>query len=459
LNLRLSLAILAGKLAAMASRTYGNKGSSLPGMVARRIYPGTLQDLAAQVGRGILVVSGTNGKTTTTNMIATVLREAGYKLSSNMEGANLITGVTTSFIRDAGIRGKISCDYAVLEVDEASLPRVLKEVKPGVLILTNFSRDQLDRYEELDRITGIIREALVQQKQMTLILNADDPLVAQFQRSTSFPTVFYGMDPNEQTPRTSFQTREGKLCPFCGNILTYEFFHNSQPGRYHCPGCGFSRPDPQVEAFDPVIEGGRARCRLVFNGQEAELAVPVQGLYNLYNAMAAFTTGLQLGLDAQGMLDSLNRYRPVAGRMEVLNYKGKPVYLNLVKNPAGFNEGLATLQADRGSKDVFIALNDNVADGRDVSWLWDVDFEMLGKDHRLYNRFICSGLRGEEMAVRLKYAGIPVEKVTIDDNITQAIKNTLSGGAGAAYLFSSYTALWTVQKAIKSITVEGGAAR
>ncbi|HHU86678.1 MAG TPA: DUF1727 domain-containing protein [Peptococcaceae bacterium] len=459
MKLRLSLAILAGKLTAMVSRTYGHKGSSLPGMVARRIYPGALRDLAAQVSRGILVVSGTNGKTTTTNMIAGILSEAGYKVTSNLEGANLITGVTTSLIKDAGIGGKITCDYAVLEVDEASVPRVLKEVKPGLLILTNFFRDQLDRYWELDKITGIIREALGQQKQMNLILNADDPLVAQYQKITNFPALFYGMGPNEQSARTSSQTREGKFCPFCGNALTYEYFHYSQLGRYHCPGCDFNRPDPQVEAFDPQIEGGRASCRLVFNGQEVELAVQVQGLYNLYNAMAAFATGLQLGLDVQGVLDSLSRYQPVTGRMEVFNYKGKPAYLNLVKNPTGFNEGLASLRADRGSKDVFIAINDNDADGRDVSWLWDVDFEMLGEDHRSYNRFICCGLRGEEMAVRLKYAGVPADKVTTDENVTQAIKDTLNGSAGAAYLFSTYTALWPVQKIIKAITVEGGAAR
>ena len=194
MKLRLSLAILAGKLTAMVSRTYGHKGSSLPGMVARRIYPGALRDLAAQVGRGILVVSGTNGKTTTTNMIAGILSEAGYKVTSNLEGANLITGVTTSLIKDAGIGGKITCDYAVLEVDEASVPRVLKEVKPGLLVLTNFFRDQLDRYWELDKITGIIREALGQQKQMNLILNADDPW-CQFQ-ITNFPALFYGMGPN-----------------------------------------------------------------------------------------------------------------------------------------------------------------------------------------------------------------------------------------------------------------------
>lgn len=459
MKLRLSLAILAGKFAAMVSRTYGHKGSSLPGMVARRIYPGALRDLAAQVGRGILVVSGTNGKTTTTNMIARVLSEAGYKVTSNLEGANLITGVTTSLVKDAGIGGKIRCDYAVLEVDEASVPRVLKEVKPGVVILTNFFRDQLDRYWELDKITGIIREALGQQKQMTLILNADDPLVAQFKKLTNLPAVFYGMGANEQSALTSSQTREGKFCPFCGNALTYEFFHYSQLGQYHCPGCDFSRPDPQVEAFEPKVEGGQSRCRLVYNNQEVELAVQVQGLYNLYNAMAAFSTGLQLGLDAQSVLDSLSRYQPVTGRMEVFNYKGKPAYLNLVKNPTGFNEGLASLRADRGSKDVFIAINDNVADGRDVSWLWDVEFEMLGEDHGPYNRFICCGLRGEEMAVRLKYAGVPADKVTINENMTQAVKNTLTGSAGAAYLFSTYTALWPVQKIIKAITGEGGAAR
>jgi UDP-N-acetylmuramyl tripeptide synthase len=459
LKLRLSLAILAGKITAWVSRFYGHKGSSLPGVVARRIYHGALRDLAAQVGRGVLVISGTNGKTTTTNMIVKILGDAGYKVTSNLEGANLITGVTASLIKDAGIWGKLNCDYAVLEVDEASMPGVLREVNAGVVVLTNFFRDQLDRYWELDKITGIIHDALHKQKQATLILNADDPLVAQFQKTTSVPALFYGLGANDQSARTGAQTRDGKFCPFCGAALDYRFFHYSQLGLYSCPGCEFSRPVPQVEAFEPKVEGGQTRCRLVYDGREVELAVQVQGLYNLYNALAAFSVGLHLGLDSGPALDSLGRYRPVTGRMEVFNYKGKLAYLNLVKNPTGFNEGLATLCAAKGSKDVFIAINDNDADGRDVSWLWDVDFEMLGEDHRLFNSFVCCGLRGEEMAVRLKYAGVPINKVSINANMHQAIKSALAGSAGAAYLFSTYTALWPAQKMIKKLAVEGGAAR
>ncbi len=461
MNLRLSLAILAGKFTAMVSRIHGHKGSSLPGMVARKIYPGALRDLAAQVSRGVLVVSGTNGKTTTTNMLTGILSEAGYRVSSNLEGANLITGVTTSLVRDAGIRGKLPCDYAVLEVDEASMPRVLREVKADVVIITNIFRDQLDRYWELDKTTGAIREGLGQQKQVTLILNADDPLAAQFQRITGFPAVFYGLGAGARATgdNAGSQAREGRFCPFCGDALIYDYFHYSQLGQYHCPGCDFDRPGPQVEAFEPQVEEGRVRCRLVFNGREAELILQVRGLYNLYNAVAAFSAGLHLGLDVPGMLESLGRYRPITGRMEEFNYKGKPAYLNLVKNPAGFNEGLAALCAGKGSKDVFIAINDNDADGRDISWLWDVDFEMLGRDHRPYNCFICCGLRGEEMAVRLKYAGVPIEKIIVDADVTRAIKSTLAGGAGSAYLFSTYTALWPIQRIIKTLALEGGAAR
>ncbi|OPZ70632.1 MAG: UDP-N-acetylmuramoylalanyl-D-glutamate--2,6-diaminopimelate ligase [Firmicutes bacterium ADurb.Bin456] len=292
-----------------------------------------------------------------------------------------------------------------------------------------------------------------------MILNADDPLVAQYQRLTGFPAVFYGLAARARLEGDCTQAREGKFCPFCGAPLVFDYCHFSQPGQYHCPGCDFNRPGLLVEALEPEAGEGRVRCRLVFNGQEAELILQVQGLYNLYNAVAAFSAGFHLGLDVPGMLESLGRYRPITGRMEKFNYQGKPVYLNLVKNPVGFNESLAALCAGEGSKDVFVAINDNDADGRDISWLWDVDFEMLGRDHRPYNCFICSGLRGEEMAVRLKYAGVPIKKLIVEPDVTRAIKRTLTGGSGSAYLFSTYTALWTAQRIIKTLASEGVAAR
>jgi len=458
MNLRISTAIAAGKIASWLSKRQGHKGSSLPGMVALKIYSGTLHDLAAQVRKQIIVVSGTNGKTTTSNMIFGILRDAGFKNIANLEGANLVSGVTASFIKSAGLSGKIDCDYAVLEVDEASMPIVLAELSPGIVVLTNFFRDQLDRYWELDKITGVIRDALNNsERHSTLILNADDPLVAQFEKNTGLPVIFYGLTGNENSERTSTQTREAQYCPFCGSPLSYEFYHYGQLGRYRCNGCGFARPGARVEASEPLITGGIAKCRLGFDRQEAALTMQVQGLYNLYNAMAAFAVGLHLGAKVPLMLKSLRQYRPVLGRLERFSYKGRSAFLSLVKNPTGFNEGLADLRSLRGTKSVFFAINDNAADGRDISWLWDVNFEVLNSGRKDLVSFICSGSRGEEIALRLKYAGIPIDKIVVNKEMGQGIRKVLASRSDMVYLFSTYTALWPVHKILKSLADKEGA--
>ncbi|OPY58140.1 MAG: UDP-N-acetylmuramate--L-alanine ligase [Pelotomaculum sp. PtaU1.Bin035] len=454
MKLRLLVAILAGKIAFWLSRSRGNKGTSLPGLVARKIYPGSLLDLASQVRKKIIIISGTNGKTTTSNMVAKMLSDAGYNIIVNREGANMISGVTTSFIMNAGVNGKIDCDFAILEVDEASIPAVVAEVTPGVVALTNFFRDQLDRYWELDKIIGIIRDSLTVLKRTTLILNADDPLVAQFRKTTGLTSFFYGVGRHEVSARTSSQAREAKFCPFCGAPLSYDYFHYGQLGNYNCTGCGFERPLPRIEALEPATTAGGTECSLYYNERKVSLAIRAQGLYNLYNALAALLVCLHLGLDIRTLLDSLYKYNPVAGRMERFNYYGKPAFLSLVKNPAGFNEGIAALHAVKGTIDIFIAINDNEADGRDISWLWDVDFESLDQNTRSFLSFVCSGRRGEEMALRLKYAGIPVERIIIKRNIKSAIKKTLAGQAGSAYLFSTYTALWPVHKIVEQLAAK-----
>lgn len=451
MSLRLPAAILAGKIASWLSRLRGHKGSSLPGLVARKIYPGTLRDLAARVRKGIVVISGTNGKTTTSNMIADILAGAGYKVIANREGANLITGVTTSFLRSTGMRGRIDCDFAVLEVDEASMPVVLAEVTPRVVVLTNFFRDQLDRYWEVDKIVGTIRDSLRSHQHATLILNADDPLVAQFERTTGLASLFYGLGGNDGSAKTSTQTREAKFCPFCGTPLAYDYFHYGQLGAYHCPGCDFKRPAPRVEALEPRGMDRATSCRLFYEQREVPLKIRVQGLYNLYNALAAFTVGVHLGVDIPATLERLEQYRPVTGRMERFCFQGKDAFLSLVKNPTGFNEALGALLAAGGTRDVFIAINDHDADGRDVSWLWDVDFERLALDPGPLLRFTCSGTRGEEMALRLKYAGLPVEKLSVEPDLRLAINEALAGPAGTVYLFTTYTALWPVHSILTGL--------
>lgn len=446
MNLFLSAAIISAKASSLLSKTFGWRGSSLPGRVARKIYPGTLQRLANQSRKGIIMVTGTNGKTTTNNMVASILKAAGNKVIINQEGANLIYGVTASFVKEASFWGRVDCDYALLEVDEASFPKVVAEVKPQIVVITNFFRDQLDRYGELDTTVSLVRNALQESNQTHLILNADDPLVAQFQKTTGLTATFYGLAGSQRAVSSSSQMREAKFCPFCGQELVYKYYHYSQLGAYRCPGCSFIRPTPEVEAGDVENLNGVTGCTAKYRDQSTRFSLNTQGFYNLYNALAAFSTGIKLGVSADQIVSGLAAYRPAIGRMESFSYHGKQAFLNLVKNPTGYNEGLATLLSFNQTKDVFMALNDNDADGRDISWLWDVDFEYLGAHHQPVLSFVCSGTRGFEMAMRLKYAGVPAAKIKVVDDLASAIKTALQGSAEMTYLFSTYTVLWAAQK-------------
>lgn len=458
MKLKLLIAILAGKTTFWLSRLYGYKGTSLPGLVARKLHRDALRALAVQVRKKIIVISGTNGKTTTSNMIAAMLFDAGYATIANREGANMLNGITTSFVMNASISGSIDCDYAVLEVDEASIPKVLAEVEPGVVVLTNFFRDQLDRYWDLDTIIRIMRGALEKLKHAELVLNADDPLVAQFGRDTTLqPVYYYGLGKHQYSIKTNSRTRESIFCPFCGQQLLYKFFHYGQLGKYHCPNCHFIKPKPVVEALDLVTTQKGTICRLVYDNNNVSLTIRARGIYNVYNALATLAAGLCLGADINIVLESLSKYRNITGRMETYNYHGKEVSLVLVKNPIGFNEAFDTLRTDDGTKDVLIVINDNEADGIDVSWLWDVDFELLGSDHSFYLSFICSGQRSEEIALRLKYAGVPLRKIHINKNIKTAVDEALTGCAGSIFLFTTYTALWPVHKIINNKAVKEGA--
>ncbi len=444
----LFFAVLLGKATVWLSRLLAKgKGSSLPGLVALRIYPDVLKALAGQVRRGTIMVTGTNGKTTTNNMIARIASGAGCAVVANREGANLITGVTTAFIKKATLFGKVSCDYACLEVDEASFPAVCAHARPDIVVITNFFRDQLDRYGELDSTIKFIRSALEKLPSAKLVLNADDPLVAQLKApGREGAAVFYGFGERVRRPAgAGREVKEARFCPFCGFSLHYQYYQYGQLGNYRCTHCSFRRPKADVEGVRIQVEEGSS-CLALFPGGKITLHLPVGGLYNLYNALAAFAAGLLIKAEPQEMSMLLQDYAPATGRMERYHYLGKPALLNLVKNPAGFNESLTVLLEAKNQLDVLIAINDNAADGRDISWLWDVDFEVLEDRHRLINFFVCTGQRAEEMGVRLKYAGVPLDKIVVEPRLKAAVDRVLCGPGQSAYLLATYTALWPVEK-------------
>jgi UDP-N-acetylmuramyl tripeptide synthase len=452
-KIRLFFALLVSKLVLIMIKAFGKgKGTSFPGWIALKICESVIKQGSLKVNKGIILVTGTNGKTTTNNMLAAILEGSGYSVLTNREGANLINGVATVFSTELDLFGRRTFDYACLEVDEATFPHVASQVNACCVVVTNFFRDQLDRFGELDKTVSLVRDALKNMDEVKLVLNGDDPLVAQLGRSTGQPAIYYGLAENDNSIFTGTTAREGKFCPFCGQELIYNYFQYSQLGDYKCPGCAFSRPAPDVEGISPVSDEVSIACRVKFNqGSTINLTIPVYGVYNLYNALAAFSASLLLGLEPQHSADQLLGYKPATGRMETFKYHEKPVVLHLVKNPTGFNEGLRGLLniADR-TMDVMIAINDNDADGTDISWLWDVEFEMLEEWQHKFNVFVCSGLRAEEMALRLKYAGIPVSKLLVIKDYGQALDKVLEGQASKSYIWATYTSLWPIERKLSS---------
>lgn len=444
-------AITSSKVVSILSELMGNKSSALPGKVARTIYPKTLELLGKQIKKEIIIVTGTNGKTTTNNMIHDILKASGQWVVCNDVGANMINGVTTAFVKQANVFGQLKATYACIEADEASLQKVVDEITPTKIVITNLFRDQLDRYGEIDLTAKAIDKALekLADNDVTLILNADDPLTAQFKYKHNMKTYFYGVGDNKVS-KSCEETREGRFCAFCGTELTYKYYFYSQLGDYICPKCDFKRPVLDYAAINVDITDG-IHFDLKNHDKNEPLSISYTGFYNVYNCLAAAATTLALGVKIDSIQKALTTYKPQIGRMEKFQLT-KPVILNLSKNPAGFNQAIATVTSDTRKKNVLIIINDNAQDGRDVSWLWDCYFENLMSAN--INKYYISGIRKEDMAVRLKYAGIPKDKIFIKNDIKKTIENIINDNIEIAYVLANYTAIFETQNILKGLETQ-----
>jgi UDP-N-acetylmuramyl tripeptide synthase len=439
------LALWAGKLAGVTLKLLGKSSTTLPGFIAYRLDPGIIKYLAQYFTEGIIMITGTNGKTTTANILANILKTAGKKFAFNQAGANLVTGITGALLQSCNWLGKTRVRLALLEVDEATVPKLCKEISPDIAVVTNFFRDQLDRYGELDTTIRLVKDALPEET--LLILNADDPLVAYF--GIQRPHVqYYGVDRTPESQTESQETREAKFCPNCGQALSYEFFHYGQLGFYHCQSCNFERPRPHVLVKQVRQE---ADC-LKFTIDTYCYVTALQGYFNLYNSLAAITVARQLNISQEYIEAGLREFIPQAGRMERFNLTEGDLILTLVKNPTGFNQVIRTILAGGKNVRLLIAINDLAADGRDISWLWDVDFEYLGKSESKVSQVVCSGLRAEEMALRLKYAGLNTEKLVIEHSLEKAVEILLRerNNEEAVYVLPTYTNLFPLRKLLQS---------
>jgi UDP-N-acetylmuramyl tripeptide synthase len=391
--------------------------------------------MASELEEGSVLVSATNGKTTTAAMIAACLEADGRPVVHNRAGSNMAWGVATALL-DAG---REPSQLGLFEVDEAWLPRVADAIGPRLLLLSNLFRDQLDRYGELELLADRWAQLVGRlDGRAAFVLNADDPLVADLGRGRAGVTYF-GLEDDSQALQGMQHAADSKHCRNCGAPYRYEAVYMGHLGRYSCPSCGRERPQPQVAATAVALDGMRgSRVTLQAPYGEISFTLPLPGLYNVYNALAAAATALVLGVAPATVGRALEGFGGAFGRVETIPIDGRELSILLIKNPAGANEVLRTLTIENGKHDLWLALNDRTADGRDVSWIWDADFEVLAGHVR---RATCTGTRAEEMALRLKYAGLDVPIVT-DRDVARSLDRAVRGAAGERlYALPTYTAL------------------
>ncbi|MBQ9064332.1 MAG: DUF1727 domain-containing protein [Blautia sp.] len=440
MGIRCTAAVLAAKATGFFCRLTGKQGVTLAGKVALAVCPDILPQLSGQVRKKIFVTCGTNGKTTTNNMLASAIEAEGYKVVCNHTGSNMLNGVAAAFALSAKWYGKLDADYAVIEVDEASTRYVFPAIHPDYMLMTNLFRDQLDRYGEIDITMNILEEMIRTVPKMKLIINADDALSEFLAEDSGNRFVTYGIS-RPVIKGTANEIREGQFCKKCGTRLSYRFYHYSQLGDYSCPKCGFKRPVPKYDGYDVDVSDNISFCV-----ENRRLSASYRGFYNVYNILAAYAAMRTARIPVEHFQKMLDGFHPENGRMEQFNYKDTRIILNLAKNPAGFNQNIASVMQDTSPKDIIIVINDNAQDGRDISWLWDVDFDAFGDSS--INSITVSGIRCHDMRLRMKYVDIPA---LLEKDVETAVRKRAEDGVKNLYVLVNYTALFDTRNILKRL--------
>lgn len=450
--LPLSPAMFIARAAGALSRLRGGGGTSVPGRVLSTLAPAAISELSARLAKGAVIISATNGKTTTAAMASAMLQRSGISLVHNSAGANMAGGVASTLLSAARKGGGIDGELGIFEVDEAWLASLTCELRPRAILLGNLFRDQLDRYGELETIAERWAKTVSEGPggQAALVLNADDPMVADLgrDRARSGPVIYFGIEDEGVALDGMAHAADAKRCRRCGAPYSFERVYLGHLGIYSCPSCGQRRPTPEVCASEIELRGVDS-CAFTVRTRAgtARVQLPIPGLYNVYNALAAAALGTVLGLSVEEIARSLSETQPAFGRAERLEVEGRELRILLVKNPAGANEVLRTLALEPGELDLLCVLNDRIADGRDVSWIWDADFEALAGRVR---KVTCAGTRAPELALRLKYAGIDAGRICIEGTLERALLGALrdrpSGDGTPLYALPTYTAMLSLRE-------------
>lgn len=430
------ITILISKTIILIMKILGREAGNLPGKVAYKLNKNILKNL--QIDCPVIAVVGTNGKTTTNNCISAILKNDGNKVVSNLKGNNMETGIIATLVKNSTLTGKIKADYITLEVDESYLPVIFKKIRLDTLVLLNFFRDQLDRVGETESLILKINEFLKEYKG-NLVLNNDDPNVARLgQANLENSNVYYfSVAKYKYATDKMKEAGEGKFCPFCSTRLEYEYYQYAHIGKFKCPKCNYGNNEIYLEVSKVDLENK------TFKIDEDEFRIQYNSIYSIYNFASAITVAKLYNIKKSVIKKTLEEFELNNGRQEKLVIDGNETTINLAKNPTGANVSLRIVNEDKEEKDILFVLNDNSADGRDVSWIYDIDFSNLNN----VNRIITSGIRAYDMAICIKNNGVPIEKIEAYSNINDAVK-ALYKTKCKKYAISNYTAVQDTRNAI-----------
>ncbi len=446
--MRTALTLAATKATGAATRFLGRGGgTALPGLMAERFDPNLASKLAASLPNGVILVTGTNGKTTTTKLLAAALEAKGERVLTNQAGSNLKRGVVSTLIKASNLRGRTTATMGLFEVDEASLRLVAPLLQPRQIIVLNLFRDQLDRYGELDTTARLIGEGIAATK-AKLILNADDPLVASLASYAEDPdnVSYFGIEGLPADLATADRSvADSDRCPICNERLSFSRVFYSHLGHYRCPKKHFDRPQPVIAMtrLDKADATGTG-FEVSVAGKRHQASITLPGVYNLYNALAALASATAAGVSLETSLKSFSSTTAAFGRVETIDWRGRKLLMLLIKNPTGATQVIETFIVRAKAPKVLIAINDNYADGRDVSWLWDVPFERLAGSKA---ELIASGLRADDMKLRLHYGGLDSHlEPELADALDRLVTELAAGETG--YILPTYTAMLALRKLI-----------
>lgn len=450
MDLRLLFAILVGKTIALLAKLKGSGATAAPGLYALKIDPDLVKKLTKKLQYGSIVISGTNGKTTTSRLTANIL-STKFKIIHNRQGSNLLRGIASTLLFHTSFFGKVSGNLGIWEVDEGTLPQAIKHTNPKTIALLDLFRDQLDRYGEVDTVRAKWQKALTTLPfSTTLILNADDPGVSFLAKSFSGKARYFGVEDKKLDLVEITNVADIRHCLNCGANLNYSALLTAHMGHYQCPTCDFKRPKPQVSASNLKFNKDfSTSADLSLFTSHLSLSYNLPGLYNVYNILAASAVCDSLNIDHTKIAEKIESFSAAFGRFQSIKIGSKSVLIFLIKNPAGANEVIRTI-ATVEKISLLAVLNDNIADGRDVSWIWDTNWEVITQKIK---QISVAGTRAWDLATRLKYAGLKLSKNDVYENINYSVKQSVNklSNNNTLIILPTYTALLEIQKLISKL--------